>query len=93
MHSRQYNIPARLSMEVDEEDVWAGIISTSSLAASADRRNPDSSISDNLNLSNSLHWHLINTKEDTCLPIFTAAITPLIWFTMIIQLCDTFPFR
>lgn len=49
MHSRQYNIPARLSMEVDEEDVWTGIISTSSLAASVDRRNPDSLISDNLN--------------------------------------------
>lgn len=46
MHNRQYNIPARLSMEVDEEDVWTGIISTSSLAASADRRNPGSSISD-----------------------------------------------
>lgn len=48
MHNRQYNIPARLSMEVDEEDVWTAIISTSSLAASADRRNPgtSSSISD-----------------------------------------------
>lgn len=62
MHSRQYNIPARLSMEVDEEDVWAGIISTSSLAASADRRNPDSSISDNLNLSSC--WLLFALASD-----------------------------
>lgn len=51
MHNRQYNIPARLSMEVDEEDVWTGIISTSSLAASADRRNPGSWISDTDNLN------------------------------------------